>query len=173
MLNVNFEFPLQVPRLPPAGRRKASLEMSALRNEEHPMGHEFCTVHCDEGNVRQLVRCSHVVETVSNLRQLCFMRNFAREIVGDGDVIDFLDPRGPQEPAVVLQEPPHAALVGRIPLIGEKLRSRVPPPFKVRAVNVEEQLLLVVIRQFLGFALVVIEPQICRLQVLDQLGVVL
>lgn len=49
------------------------------------------------------------------------MRNFALEVDGDGDVSDRLNPCGTQEPAVVLQELPHAARVGRILLVEEEL----------------------------------------------------
>jgi len=78
-------------------------------------------------------------------------------------VADFLDPCGTQESAVVLQELPHAARVGRISLVEEELGSGVPAPFPDWVIGVEKQLLLVVIPQRLGFALVVSEPGIRRL----------
>ena len=85
---------------------------------------------------------------------------------------DFLDPCGTQESAVVLQELLHAARVGRIPLVEEKLGSGVPTPSPDWVIGVEEQLLLFIILQLLGFSLVFSEPGIRGLQILDQLGVV-
>ena len=84
--------------------------MPALRSEEYPVGRKPCTVVCDEGNVRQLIRFPHFVETAPDSRQLCLMRIFAQEVVRS-DVFNFLDPCGTQEPAVILQELPHAARV--------------------------------------------------------------
>ena len=66
-----------------------------------------------------------------------------------------------QEPAVALQELPH--VVRGILLVEEELRGGVPPPFKIRVVDVKEQLVLVVIQRPLGFALIASKPRIRRL----------
>ena len=65
---------------------EVSLEMLALHRKECAMDHEFCTVLCNEGNIGQLVRLPHFVETAYDSSQLCVVRNLVQEVVGDGDV---------------------------------------------------------------------------------------
>lgn len=100
------------------------------------MGRKLCTVLCGEGNVRQLTRFPHFVKPISDMCQLCLIRIFVQEVGGYRDMADFLDSCGTQEPAVTLQELPHA--VGGILLVEEEFRSGVPPPFEIWVVDVEE-----------------------------------
>ena len=160
-MNNNSNVPIRDPRLPPAAP-EAILEMATLRSEKHSVGRKLSTILCGEGNVGQLFRLSHSVEAAPDLCQLCFVRIFAQGLVGR-DVSDLLNPCGAQESAVVPQELPHVAWVGRILLVEEELRRGVPSPFQGWVVDVEEQLILVVVQQLLGLALMVSEPRIRRL----------
>ena len=102
------------------------------------MGRKLRTVVCGEGNVRQLIRFPHFVETASDLRQLHLKRIFVQKVIGDGDVVDFLHSCRTQEPAVALQELLHAVRVGKVPLVEEEIRSGGPAPFHIWIIDVEE-----------------------------------
>ena len=112
--------------------------MFAPRGQVNSVGNEPCTVFCDEGNVRQLVRFPHLIEPVSDLFQLCLVRVFYKEVIGDGDVFDFLNPCSAQEVVVFLQELPYTAWVGEVLLVEEELRGGIPSPFQGWVVNIEE-----------------------------------
>jgi hypothetical protein len=70
-----------------------------------------------------LIRFPHFVEFTPEPFQLCLIRIFTQEVVGDGNVTDFSNPCCAQETWVIPQELPHATRIGRVILVEKELGS--------------------------------------------------